>query len=155
MRSALRIGLGVAVAGLAAGFLPTAAGAAPACTPAVVPADEAALTAMIAAQRRIAKAPEVVEDGALLKAGRRKSLAMARGGAFTHAGSMTWAQGRAGAQNIAMAPTPELAFRAMLASPAHRRNIMANEWRFTGVGAARDCSGQVFFTVNLMAPPPS
>jgi len=153
LRSALRTGLGVAVAGLAAGLLPSAAGAA--CAPAVVPADEAALTAMIAAQRRAAKAPKVVTDSTLLKAGRRKSLAMARGGAFAHTGSMAWAQGRAGAQNIAMAPTPGLAFRAMLASPAHRRNLMAKEWRFTGVGAARDCAGQVFYTVNFMAPPPS
>jgi uncharacterized protein YkwD len=145
----------MAVAGLAAGLLPTAAGAAPACAPAVVPADEAALTAMIAAQRRGANAPKVVKDVTLLQAGRRKSLAMARGGAFAHEGSMTWSQGRAGAQNIAMAPTPGVAFRAMLASPPHRRNIMAKEWRFTGVGAARDCSGQVFYTVNFMAPAPS
>ena len=155
MRSALRTGLGVAVAGLAAGFLPTAAGAAPACTPAVVPADEAALTAMIATHRRAAKAPKVVKDTTLLKAGRRKSLTMARGGAFTHGDSMTWAQGRAGAQNIAMAPTPALAFQGMLSSPAHRRNMMSKQWRFTGVGAARDCTGQVFYTVNFMAPAPS
>jgi uncharacterized protein YkwD len=142
----------VAVAGLAAGLLPTAAGAARACTPVVVPADEAALTAMIAAKRRAAKLPKVVKDTTLLKAGRRQSLTMARGGAFTHTGAMAWAQGRAGAQNIAMAPTPDVAFRAMLASPAHRRNMMAKEWRYTGIGAARDCSGQVFFTVNFLAP---
>ena len=152
MRSALRTGLGVAVAGLAALFVPTAAGAAPACAPAVAPADEAALTAMIAAQRRSAKAPKVVKDATLKKAGRRKSLVMARGGAFAHAGSMTWAQGRAGGQNIAMAATPDVAFQAMLASPPHRANIMAMAWRFTGVGAVRDCTGQVFYTVNFMAP---
>ena len=152
MRSALGTGLGVAVAGLAAAFLPTAAGAAPTCNATVVPADEAALTSMIAAKRRAAKAPKVVKDATLLQAGRRKSLTMARGGAFAHAGSMTWAQGRSGAQNIAMAPTPDVAFQAMLASPPHRANIMAKAWRFTGVGAARDCTGQVFYTVNFMAP---
>jgi uncharacterized protein YkwD len=52
-----------------------------------------------------------------------------------------------------MAANARTAFRAMLASPPHRRNLLDREWRFSGVGAARDCSGTVFFTVNLMAPP--
>ena len=90
MRGALRTGLGVAVAGLAAGLIPTAATAAPACKPTAVAADEAAMTAMIAAQRKAAKVAKVAKDPVLWKAGRQKSLEMARGGKFAHSsGSMS------------------------------------------------------------------
>ena len=153
MRGALRACLGVAVAGLAAGFLPSAVGVAAACKPAASPTEEAALTQMIAAKRKSAKVAKVAKDPVLWKAGRKKSLEMARGGKFAHSDSMAWAQGRAGAQNIAMAPTARLAMQAMLASPPHRANIMSPEWRINGVGAAADCSGQVFFTVNFAGPP--
>ena len=34
---------------------------------------------------------------------------------------------------------------------AHRANMMAREYRLTGVGAARDCTGLIYFTVNLMS----
>ena len=95
----------------------------------------------------------MAKDPVLVKAGRKKSLQMARGGKFAHSGSMAWAQGRSGAQNIAMAPSPQLAMKAMLASPAHRSNIRSGEWRVTGVGAAADCQGQIFFTVNFAGPP--
>ena len=153
MRGSLRTGLGVAVAGLAAGLLPTAATAAPACKPVAVPADEAALTSMIAAQRKAAKVARMAKDPVLWKAGRQKSLEMARGGKFAHSeGSMRWAQGRSGAQNIAMAPTAQTAFQMMLDSPPHRRNIMSGEWRFTGVGAARGCTGLTYYTVNFAGP---
>jgi uncharacterized protein YkwD len=104
---------------------------------------------MIASERKAAKVAKVVKNPVLVKAGRKKSLKMARGGKFAHSGSMAWAQGRAGAQNIAMAPTPQLAMQAMLASPPHRANIRSRQWRITGVGAAADCSGQIFFTVNF------
>jgi uncharacterized protein YkwD len=108
---------------------------------------------MIAAERKAAKVAKVAKDPVLVKAGRQKSLKMARGGKFAHSGSMAWAQGRAGAQNIAMAPSAALAMQAMLASPAHRANIRSGEWRITGVGAAADCNGQIFFTVNFAGPP--
>ena len=107
MRGAPRTGRGVAVAGLAVALLiPTAAVAQTACKPAASPASEKALTAMIAADRKAAKVGKVAKDPVLMKAGRQKSLQMARGGKFAHSGSMAWAQGRSGAQNIAMAPTP-------------------------------------------------
>lgn len=152
-RAALRAGVGALIAGLAAAVAPAAAGAAPACDrPAVVPADEAALTAMINQARRAQGMPRVARHAALRKAGRRKSLQMAGGGAFSHEGAMSWARGRAAGQNLAMAPDARTAFRAMLASPEHRKNLLARAWRFTGVGAARGCDGVVYFTVNLMAP---
>jgi uncharacterized protein YkwD len=154
MRGAPRTGRGVVVAGLAVALLiPTAAVAQTACKPAASPASEKALTAMIAADRKAAKVGKVAKDPVLIKAGRQKSLQMARGGKFAHSGSMAWAQGRSGAQNIAMAPSPELAMQAMLASPAHRANLRSGEWKITGVGAASDCTGQIFFTVNFAGPP--
>ena len=154
MRGAPRTGRGVAVACLAVGLLiPSAAVAQSACKPAASPSSEKALTAMIATERKAAKVAKVAKDPVLVKAGRQKSLKMARGGKFAHNGSMAWAQGRSGAQNIAMAPSAELAMQAMLASPAHRANIRSGEWRITGVGAASDCTGQIFFTVNFAGPP--
>jgi len=147
-------GCGLAVAGLAVGLLiPTAAAAQTACEPVAVPASERALTTLIAAERKAAKVGKVSKDAVLIKAGRKKSLKMARGGKFAHNGSMAWAQGRSGGQNLAMAPSAQLAMQAMLASPPHRANIRSGEWRLTGVGAAADCKGQIFFTVNFAGPP--
>lgn len=153
MRGAPR-GRGLVVAGLAVGLLiPSAAVAQNACKPAPQPSSEKALNAMIAAERKSAKVTKVAKDPVLVKAGRSKSLKMARGGKFAHNGSMAWAQGRSGAQNIAMAPSAAEAMRAMLASAPHRANIRSGEWRITGVGAAADCKGQIYFTVNFAGPP--
>ena len=51
-----------------------------------------------------------------------------------------------------MAPNVQAAFQMMLDSPPHRRNILGGEWRFTGVGAARDCAGLTYYTVNFAGP---
>lgn len=150
MRGSLRAGLTLAVTGLLAGAAP-ALGAS-ACKPAVSPVDEAVLQGLINAERKAEHIPKVVKQARLLKQGRRKSLKMAAGGAFSHAGAMAWAQGHSGAQNIAMAPSAIDAFQSMLNSPEHRANMLSGEYRLVGVGAARDCTGQIFFTVNLMAP---
>lgn len=152
MRRALRAGLAVATAGVCVGMASTVAGAAPACAPTPAPQDEALLTGLINAERKAEGVPRVVRQSDLQREGRRKSMAMARGARFSHADGMKWAQGKVGAQNIAMAPSAIDAFQAMLASPAHRTNMMSKDYRLTGVGAAHDCGGQIFFTVNLMAP---
>lgn len=138
----------------AAAALPSAAAAAPACPAALSPADEASLTAMINQTRAAQGLAKVKKDQVLITAGRRKSMAMARGAAFAHStsGRLPWADGRAAGQNIAMAPSAVAAFQAMLQSPGHRANLLASAWRFTGIGAAMRCDGMVFFTINLMAP---
>ena len=154
MRGTLRAGLAAAIVGVCAGLVPSLGVAAP-CRPVLSPSDEARLTALINRERRAEKIPKVVKQAALRTQGRKKSMAMARGAAFAHSsGSLSWAHGRAGAQNIAMAPSAGEAFQAMLESPAHRANMLSRAYRLTGIGAARDCTGQIFFTVNLMAPPP-
>jgi uncharacterized protein YkwD len=151
---AARAGIGALIAGLAVTVAPGVAAGAPGCErPAVAQADEAALTAMINTARKAEGVRKVSKHPGLAKAGRKKSMAMAAGARFAHSGSLPWARGRAAGQNLAMAPDAGAAFRAMLASPSHRRNLLAREWRFTGVGAARNCAGVVYFTINLMAPP--
>ncbi len=151
MRGTLRAGIAVATTGLALGLVPSIAGAASTCRPTLAPAEEAVLAGLINAQRRAEGVPRVVTQGRLLKAGRKKSITMARGGAFAHALRRRSPTGGAAAQNIAMAPTADLAFAAMLASPAHRANMLAKQYRLTGIGAARACDGQVYFTINLMS----
>jgi len=151
---ASRAGIGALIAGLAVALAPGTAAAADGCTrPALVPADEAALAAMINHARKAEGVRKVARHSVLRRAGRAKSMQMAAGGRFAHSSGMSWADGRAAGQNLAMARNARSAFRAMLKSPSHRRNLLARDWRFTGVGAARDCNGRVFFTINLMAPP--
>ncbi len=144
--------LGAVAAGLVAAALPSLGAAAPACTPSLSPGAEARLSKMINAERRAVPVAAVTRLAELRRAGRAKSLKMAGGGAFSHSDALTWAEGRAGGQNIAMAPSAAIAFRTMLNSPPHRRNMLASAWRFGGVGAARGCDGQIYFTVNFLAP---
>src|SRR5680860_80669 len=114
MRGSMRAGLIAALAGVCAGLVPSIGAAAP-CTPVLSPSAEAALTGLINAERRAERIPKVVKKAALRKQGREKSMAMARGAAFAHSGgALRWAHGRAGAQNIAMAPSAREAFQAML-----------------------------------------
>jgi uncharacterized protein YkwD len=158
MRSvALRVVLAVALAALAALLLPGGASAAPGCAAAVDTGDETALNAMIAKVRKAQGVARMKRDQGLTNVGRRKSMAMANGAAFAHSttGNLPWAKGAAAGQNIAMAPSATAAFEAMLNSPGHRANLLAPGWRLTGVGAAVRCDGMVFFTINLMAPPPA
>jgi uncharacterized protein YkwD len=160
MRSvALRVVLSAVLAALAALLVPGGASAVSVsgCAAALDPADEAALNAMIAKVRKAQGVAKVKTDPVLTNVGRRKSMAMANGAAFAHSttGKLPWAKGAAAGQNIAMAPTAAAAFQAMLDSPGHRANLLAPAWRFSGVGAAVRCDGIVFFTINLMAPPPA
>lgn len=151
----LRVVVGVGLAGLLVALIGTAgAGAAPTCAATLSPADETAMTALINRQRVSQRVKKVASNTGLRKAGRAQSLVMARGGSFTHSAPMPWAGGRAAAQNIAYAPSTPEAFQAMMASPEHRYNILNAGWRLTGVGVARNCQGMLFFTVNLLAPPP-
>jgi len=152
-RLALRAGIGVALAGMAAAALTGSATAAGSCSPKLSPADEGSLTVLINRRRAAAGVRAVTRDAALARAGRRTSMGMARGGAYAHSsGSMAWARGRAAGQNLAKAPTPAQALDMMMASSSHRQILLDGQWRLGGVGAARGCDGLVYFTVNLMAP---
>lgn len=153
MRGSLRAGVGAALVGLAAAAWPGGATAAGGCPVSVATAEETQLSSMIAAQRRAERVPKVRGHKKLLRAGRAKSIAMAAGAKFAHSAAMPWAAKRGGGQNLAMATTAAQAFAGMLASPSHKRNMLAAEWRYAGVGAARGCDGMVYFTINFMGPP--
>jgi uncharacterized protein YkwD len=150
----LRVVVAVALAALGAALLPGGAAAAPKCGAGLAPRQEGTLNAMIARVRADQGVAKVAKNRVLTGAGRRKSLAMAKGAKFAHSadGPLPWAKGREAGQNIAMAPSAASAFQAMLESPGHRKNLLSPDWRFSGVGAAVRCYGMVFFTINLMAP---
>ena len=112
------------------------------------------MTRLIAAERADANAPKVRKHRTLLRAGRTKSVAMARGAAFAHSNdALPWANGRAAGQNLALASTVRQAFAAMRESAPHRANMRSRQWRYAAVGAARSCDGLLYFTVNFMGPP--
>lgn len=151
-RATLRAGVGAFLVGVAVAALPAGAAAAT-CAPALSPADEKALTALINRQRVAVGVAKAAKNRHLRRAGRAKSLAMAGGARFAHGGGLPIPPGRAGAQNIAMAPTTRAAFQSMLNSPPHRANMLSATYRFVGIGVARNCHGTLYFTVNLMSPP--
>lgn len=152
-RSLVRLGLGACLAGLAGLVAPPGAVAGPSCPQATLaPVPERTLTALINRRRVKAGIAPVAKAAPLVRAGRRKSLSMARGAPFEHTADLPWAGAAAAGQNLAYAGSAREALVAMLRSPAHRRNLLHREWRRAGVGAARDCDGMLYFTVNLIAP---
>lgn len=121
-----------------------------ACTRgAVTPAAEASMLRQVNAYRATAGVAPLRVETRLRNAGRQSARSMARGGTFAHDG-FWWAGGRVGAQNIAMAPGARGAVKAMMRSAPHRRNILNRQLHRAGVGAAKDCAGQVYFTLNLV-----
>lgn len=140
------------ITGLVAAFASVGGASAAPCPAVPAPADEGAMTALINQQRAAAGVKKVRASRPIQRPARSKSLAMARGARFAHGEPMTWAGARAAAQNIAAAPTVGAAFEGMMLSPVHRENLLNAGWRLTGVGAARNCTGTLFFTVNLVAP---
>ncbi len=144
--------LGAIAAGIVAAALPSTGAAAPACTPSLSPAAEARLSTLInASAARCRCPPSPAARSCVARDVSRVSRWPAAAPSRTPK-SLRWAAGHAGGQNIAMAPSAAIAFRAMLKSPPHRRNMLASAWRFGGIGAARGCNGQIFFTVNFLAP---
>jgi uncharacterized protein YkwD len=112
------------------------------------------MTVLVNRQRVAEGVRKISTNGGLRKAGRSQSLAMARGARFGHTGPPPWADGRAAAQNIAYAQSTTEAFQALMASAEHRNNLLGAGWRLTGVGVARNCEGTLYFTINLVGPPP-
>lgn len=60
--------------------------------------------------------------------------------------SATWI-----AENVGVAGAdPDVVFRAYMASPGHRANILARRARFIGIGARSASGGRVFDTMNFI-----
>jgi uncharacterized protein YkwD len=113
------------------------------------PGAETAIGGMINSARAARGLPRVRMHDAIRAAGRRWSVRMARTGDFRHT-RLEWARGRAGGENISIAPTARGNFVAQMNSPPHRRNLLTRAWRLVGVGAAERCDGALYVTVNLM-----
>ena len=94
------------------------------------------------ALRRSKGIPELERHWPIKTAARKWSLRMARTGDFEHS-NLGWSRGRRAGENIAMAPTGAGAFRAMLNSPPHRRNLLNRTWRLRGIGVAAGCDGML------------
>lgn len=138
----------IALAAVLAGASP--AGAAT-CVPGNPgPSAESRIVELVNAERRAVGLRPLRTSPRLRARARATSRLLATGAAFRH-GSLSWARGVPGAQNLAMAPTPWSAFSGMLDSPPHRRNMMGPRWRTVGVGAAGDCRGSIYFTLNISA----
>jgi uncharacterized protein YkwD len=140
-----------ACAGLLA-YGPAPAGAATCTLGQVTPSAERNMLRRINAERR-AQGHRPVRHSVRLRAlGRHSSIRMARGAAFQH-GSLSWARGAPAGQNLAWAFSVPSAVGAMMNSTGHRRNMLDRRWRSVGIGGARDCRGQIVFTINFSARP--
>ena len=138
----------VALAAVALPTMSTSAQAASCARGAVTPGAEQSMLNQVNAHRSKAGVAPLRTSSRLTSAGRQSARKMARGARFAHDG-FWWARGRTGAQNIAMAPAANGDVNAMMRSAPHRKNILNKRLRHAGVGAARDCRGQIFFTLNL------
>lgn len=125
-----------------------------ACVPAAMPGAERALVEMVNARRAAAGLDRLAGDRSLRKAARRHSRLMARRGVLAHSATLTWADGRPAGENLAQAPSPDLAMTAMVLSPRHLRNLMDPTWRWIGIGAMTDCAGGQLYTVDLVGRRP-
>jgi uncharacterized protein YkwD len=151
----MRACLAASIAGVAIALPATASAATASCTARLSTGDEITMTALINQKRGAQGLRTTSRNAPLTTIGRRKSMEMAGGGAFAHDGDgLPWAKGRAAGQNLAIGTTAKQAFQAMMHSPEHKDILLAPEWSLSGVGAAKDCAGHIFFTVNFLAPPP-
>jgi uncharacterized protein YkwD len=108
--------------------------------------------------------PELVLDEALTQIAREHSVGMAQQGFISHAlpwGDLQSRITRAGypleiaRENVASAPTIGMAQRALIESPAHDKNILANDVTRVGIGIAHcpDPLSQQLYITEIFATP--
>ena len=129
---------------------PAAAQGDPRCRAVVVPRAEAQMFRLVNAERRAARVAPLRVAPRLRAFARRTSGSIARGAPFAHS-SLHWARGRSAGQNLARTAGAPSAVSMMLESESHRRNLLQPTWRSMGIGAARDCSGTIVFTLNFFS----
>ena len=102
---------------------------------------------------RRARAEGRPAGGAAAARARAKSLAMAGGGALLALGRHEVGRGPARRRRTSPWPRPPaIAFRRHAQQPRRTgATCSPRRWRFGGVGAARDCNGLIYFTVNFLA----
>ena len=114
--------------------------------------------------RAAKKLPALKMDARLSRIARRKSAAMAQGGAFDHTGfrlirSRQIRQvipyshvGENLAYNSNATDPAARAVQMWLDSPGHLRNMEHPEFRVTGIAVAKSADGRIFFTQLFVCP---
>jgi len=123
---------------------------------AVSPSDEEEMLAMLNAERVAEGLPPLESDPALQEVARAHSSEMFSLGYFAHespvSGSPADRLQAAGipfsvaGENLAYAPTVEIAHRGLMQSPGHRANILSPEYTRVGIGVVSAPTGGKMFT---------
>lgn len=117
-------------------------------------ADEATLASLVNGARSAAGLPPLAVDGALSATARSHSAAMAAAGSLFHSGNLAGAIGDAAAgwtsiaENVAVAGSVTEAHRSLMASSAHRANILG-DFTLLGVGVVSGGDGRVWVTEHF------
>ena len=130
-------------------------------------ADEATLASLVNGARTAAGLSPLTVSGALSTTARNHSAAMAAAGSLFHSGNLAGAIGGAVAdwtsvaENVAVAGSVTEAHRSLMASSAHRANILG-DFTLLGVGVVSGSDGRVWVTehfakttVTTVAPAPA
>lgn len=123
------------------------------------PAAEARMLDLINAERARSGAPSLSVDPTILDVARDYSRKMFAGGFFAHVdptGRTPFDRMRAGGvrfaaagENLALAPTVQLAHDGLMNSPGHRANILNPRYRRVGIGVADGGMHGKIFTQNF------
>ena len=127
--------------------------------------DDAALTRMIGALRTFEGASSLARDAKLDALARAHAEHMRDGRSVAHdLGDGDFRQrfeaegtidARAVGENVAHAPTLQLAHRALHASPSHRINLLRADYTHIGIGIARAGDGSVYVCETVASARPS
>lgn len=113
-------------------------------------ADELTIVAKINAERAAAGLAPLVVDGRLFDSARAWSAAQAAAGDLSHDASFFGAGRPAGvgavAENVAYNVSADLVHERLMASPAHRANILNPAFTSVGVGEVVAADGRIFVT---------
>ncbi len=117
-------------------------------------ADEATLTSLVNGARAAAGLPPLATSAALSATARSHSAAMAAAGSLFHSGDLAGAIGDsvAGwtnvAENVAVAGSVTQAHQSLMASAAHRANVLG-DFTLLGVGVVTGGDGRVWVTEHF------
>jgi uncharacterized protein YkwD len=116
---------------------------------------QAAVLRMVNGARARAGLPRLRADGPLASFALRHSRDMAGQDRLAHSkigGRLPFAPPtKAAGETLAVVETPVQAVQGWLGSPHHRAALLSREFRFTGVGAVRTCTGSLVITQEFLS----